>query len=102
MRELAHELERAIVFEPGGDLVFAHLPYDSSGGVGAAAKADWLNPAFRFPPQGFQLQDAINRLMHLALEQSRGNISAATRLLGVLHDSTRYRLGRKQRKPSGD
>jgi DNA-binding NtrC family response regulator len=102
VRELAHELERAIVFEPGVDLSFAHLPCDTSGGAGPVAKADWLNPAFQFPAEGFQLQDAINRLMHLALEQSEGNISGAARLLGVPHDFIRYRLGRKQRKLSGD
>ena len=102
VRELAHELKTAIVFEPGADLNFAHLPCDISGGAVTAAKAEWLNPAFRFPAEGFQLQDAINRLMRLALEQSGSNIYAAARLLGVPHDFIRYRLGRKQRKPSGD
>ena len=102
VRELAHELERAIVFEPGAELNFAHLPCDISGGAATVAKSDWLNAAFRFPAAGFQLQDVINRLMHLALEQVGGNISAAARLLGVPHDFIRYRLGRKQRKPKGD
>ena len=90
------------MFEPGVDLSFAHLSCDTSDGAVTAAKADWLNSAFRFPAEGFQLQDAINRLMHLALEQSGGNISAAARLLGVPHEFIRYRLGRKQRKPMGD
>ena len=39
VRELAHELERAIVFEPGVDLSFAHLSYDTSGGAVTATKA---------------------------------------------------------------
>jgi DNA-binding NtrC family response regulator len=102
VRELAHELERAIVFESGAELNFRHLPCDISGGAATVASSDWLNAAFRFPAVGIQLQDVINRLMHLALEQAGGNISAAARLLGVPHDFIRYRLGRKQRKPKGD
>ena len=97
VRELAHELERAVVFEESGDLHFAHLA-----GVGAAENPAgdpaWLNPQFRLPPQGFVLDDAINRLIKLAMEQTDGNISAAARLLGVPHDFIRYRLGRKKRK----
>jgi len=102
VRELAHELERAIVFESGAELNFRHLPSDISVGAATVASSDWLNAAFRFPAAGFQLQDVISRLMHLALEQAGGNISAAARLLGVPHDFIRYRLGRKQRKPKGD
>ncbi len=97
VRELAHELERAIVFEEGAELHFAQLggitaeptPTDDSG---------WLNPGFKFPPQGFVLDEAINRMVHLAVEQAGGNISAAGRLLGVPHDFIRYRLGRKKKK----
>ena len=102
VRELAHELERAIVFEPGAELSFPHLPCDTTGGPAAAPQSDWLNAAFRFPVEGIQLQDVINRLMHLALEQTKGNISAAARLLGVPHDFIRYRLGRKKRKANVD
>ena len=58
----------------------------------------WLNPVFRFPSEGFILDEAINKLIQVAMEQSGGNISAAGRLLGVPHDFIRYRLGRKKRK----
>ena len=102
MRELAHELERAIVFEAGPELCFSHLPGDGLAEPASVAKSDWLNTAFRFPAEGFQLQDAINRLMFLALEQTDGNISAAARLLGVPHDFIRYRLGKKKRKQDTD
>ena len=102
VRELAHELERAIVFETGPELCFSHLPRDGIAEPAAAAKSDWLNTAFRFPAEGFQLQDAINRLMLLALEQTDGNISAAARLLGVPHDFIRYRLGKKKRKQNNN
>jgi len=54
--------------------------------------------AIPLPLQGFVLDEAINRFIHLAMEQTGGNISAAARLLGVPHDFIRYRLGRKKRK----
>lgn len=98
VRELAHEIERAVVFEESEELHFAHL----SGSVATDSQSPdqpaWLQPDFRFPPEGFVLDEAINKLMHLALAQTDGNISAAGRLLGVPHDFIRYRLGRKKRK----
>ena len=102
VRELAHELERAIVFEEGAELHFGHLAGSATeNGPSEAGGAGWLNSAFRLPPEGFVLDEAINRLIHLALEQTDGNFSAAGRLLGVPHDFIRYRLGRKKRK-TGD
>jgi DNA-binding NtrC family response regulator len=105
VRELAHELERALVFEESDELSFAHL----GGSLGVAVsspiatgKADWLNPEFRFSEEGFQLEEAVNRLMQLALTQANGNVSAAARLLGVPRDFVRYRLGMKSRKPDGN
>jgi two-component system, NtrC family, response regulator AtoC len=95
VRELAHELERAVVFEEGTELHFSHL---IGATAGAADELDWLNPAFRFSPQGFTIDTAINRLIRLAMEQAGENISAAARLLGVPHDFIRYRLGKKRKK----
>jgi two-component system response regulator AtoC len=98
VRELAHELERGLVFEQSAALDFAHLP----GAAGernppGAGAGDWLNPGFTFPEQGFALDDAMNRLMQLALQQAGGNVSQAARRLGVTRDFVRYRLhgGRK-------
>ena len=93
VRELSHELERAIVFEESDELNFANL----SGGNADAVKAgldpsDWFNSAFLYPPQGFLLEEAINRLIHHALKQTDNNVSAAARLLGVSRDYLRYRL----------
>lgn len=53
---------------------------------------DWLEDGWEFPESGFSLDDAINRLIHLALKQSHDNVSAAARLLGVKRDFVRYRL----------
>ena len=90
VRELAHELERAIVFEDGEELDFAHLP--SGGGGGVAGPDEWFNTNFRFPEQGFDLEQAIRRLIDHALQQTDNNVSAAARLLGVTRDYLRYRL----------
>lgn len=87
VRELAHEIERALVFDPADGLNFASLDSHAAG-----ANSDWLNSHFRFPEQGFSLDDAINLLIQRALAQSAGNVSAAARLLGVPRDYVRYRL----------
>ena len=92
VRELAHELERAIVFEDSAELHFGHL--QSSGGGPAMAGGDgWFNPDYRFPETGFDLEQAIRRLIGHALEQTDQNVSAAARRLGVTRDFLRYRLG---------
>jgi DNA-binding NtrC family response regulator len=94
VRELSHELERAIVFEDSAQLNFDHL---HTGGPGATPtaqpnSAEWFHAGFVFPPTGFQLEEAINRLIQHALKQSGNNVSAAARLLGVSRDYVRYRL----------
>lgn len=92
VRELEHELERAIVFEGGAELHLEQLqtPIDLTE---TAAHTDWLNPNFRFPPEGFVLDEAMAALIGRALQQTGNNVSAAARLLGVSRDFLRYRLG---------
>jgi DNA-binding protein Fis len=52
-----------------------------------------LNESWEFPDDGaFQLEEAIVRLIKKALDQVDGNVSAASRLLGVPRDFIRYRL----------
>ena len=94
VRELAHELERAIVFEDGEVLDFENLqtPIDPAKPL---EPTEWLRSDFVFPPEGFQLEEAIGRLVRQALKQSGGNVSAAARLLGVSRDYLRYRLAAK-------
>ncbi len=90
VRELAHELERGLVFEDSAALDFAHLPGGSE--FPAADPSDWLNPGYDFSHGGFVLDDAVNRLVQLALKQADGNASQAARMLGVTRDFIRYRL----------
>ena len=92
-RELLHELERAIVLHEPGNLL--HLPSSrGSQGIGTEVDehSDWLNQNFKFPSSGFQLENQILRLIHQAIQQADGNVSAAARLLGVPRDYLRYRL----------
>lgn len=97
VRELAHELERSIVFEDEEELGFGHLVGGGSM-PGSDDPNDWLRAGFTFPEDGFSLEDAINRLIKLALRQSNDNVSGAARLLGVSRDYVRYRLEGKNKR----
>ena len=97
VRELAHELERAVVLSDGDELHFQQLQF-----VGKSLDAanivsdDWLNSGWEFPEEGgFQMEAAINRLIQKALDQVDGNVSGASRLLGVPRDYVRYRLNKE-------
>jgi two-component system, NtrC family, response regulator AtoC len=91
VRELAHELERAIVFEDGDTLNFESLAGTAEASTPLNG-AQWFNPGFVYPEEGFDLEKAIGVLIQHALKQSRQNVSAAARLLGVSRDYLRYRL----------
>ena len=96
VRELAHELERALVFEDNQHLELPHLGSGNHSNSANAPSVDWFNPGFRFPAEGFDLEEAIQFLIRHALNQSRQNVSAAARLLGVSRDFLRYRLSGKK------
>jgi DNA-binding NtrC family response regulator len=90
IRELAHELERAVIFTPGNTLDFAHFASAASSASGTAP--GWRNPAWTLPPQGFTLDSVIDALITDALHETNGNVSAAARRLGVTREFLRYRL----------
>ena len=83
VRELAHELERAVVMNG-----------TEASTQGMDTGDDWLSSEWRFPDEGFDLEDAILRLIQNAIKQAEGNVSAAARMLGVPRDYIRYRLGK--------
>jgi DNA-binding NtrC family response regulator len=87
LRELAHELERAVIFEEEGPLEFAHF-----GGGSPLPVAGWRNPGWSLPAEGFLLDEATNDLIAEALRATKGNVSAAARRLGVTREFLRYRL----------
>ena len=87
VRELAHEIERAVVFSNRTELDFAHL-----GTVPEVPPAAWRNPAWRLPNEGFTIDQAIDDLVACALRDTDHNVAAAARRLGVTREFLRYRL----------
>jgi DNA-binding NtrC family response regulator len=101
IRELAHELERALIFGGNGPLDFENLtvsvaPADTNAAAPATASpvaaAGWLNPGWTIPEEGFSIDRAIDELVARALEATGQNVSAAARRLGVTREFLRYRL----------
>ena len=98
VRELAHELERGVVMnDPGSPLDFPNLPGGTNAPQGMDAGDDWLSPGWAFPDEGFDLEDAILRLIRKAIGQANGNVSSAARILGVPRDYLRYRLAKAKK-----
>jgi DNA-binding NtrC family response regulator len=91
VRELAHEIERAVIFSSGSALDFAEL-----GAVPETVPAAWRNPAWRLPTEGFSIDAAIADLIALALQETNHNIAAAARRLGVTREFLRYRLNQQK------
>jgi DNA-binding NtrC family response regulator len=98
VRELAHELERALVFEDGETFDLKHLatnPALLAEKPQDPVNDDWFNERYVFPSQGFDLEQAVLRVIDHALRQTAGNMSAAARILGVPRDYLRYRLDKR-------
>jgi DNA-binding NtrC family response regulator len=94
VRELAHEIERSLVFDDDQLTFQALAGAEPAGGAAAAA---WVSADFELPAHGFSLEAAIDALIRRALAQTDGNVSAAARRLGVTRDYIRYRI--KDAKP---
>jgi DNA-binding NtrC family response regulator len=87
VRELSHEIERAVIF--GGD---APLDFATLGGTAVPRAGGWRNPAWRMPEEGFSLDATVDELIAEAMRETQNNVSAAARRLGVTRDFVRYRL----------
>ena len=87
VRELAPEIERAVIFGHGSPLEFASL-----GGPTTPPANGWRNPAWRLPETGFSLDATMDELIAEALRETNDNVSAAARRLGVPREFLRYRL----------
>jgi DNA-binding NtrC family response regulator len=92
VRELGHELERAVIFGTGTALDFAHL-----GPVPSQQAGSWRNPAWRLPEAGFSIDQVIDDLITEALRETNQNVSGAARRLGVTREFLRYRLNPEKR-----
>lgn len=98
IRELAHEIERAIIFASGPTLDLATLGPPRSADESSSAPA-WRNPAWRLPESGFSVDLVIDALVAEALRETNQNVSAAARRLGVTREFLRYRLASARRTP---
>jgi DNA-binding NtrC family response regulator len=93
-RELAHVIEREVIFSGEKLLSFTSL------GTGVAPPASgWRNPVWQVPEQGFTIDSVITDLVGDVLRETGNNISATARRLGVTREFLRYRL--KNRKGQG-
>jgi len=94
VRELENVIERAVALALGDEITLADLP--SEGRASPASLRTAAGPsAVQFEP-GFDIDrwlgTAEKSLLLRALEQTRGNQTAAARLLGTTFRSFRYRL----------
>jgi len=92
-RELAHVIERELIFTSGRQLDFASL------GEAPPVPPAWRNPAWRIPGEGFSIDGLITELVDEVLKETDHNISASARRLGVTREFLRYRLS--SRTPPG-
>ena len=86
-RELAHVIERELIFAHGRVLDFECL-----GAPPPHAPTGWRNPIWRVPDEGFTIDSVITDLINEVLRETDHNISAAARRLGVTREFLRYRL----------
>ncbi len=94
VRELAHEIERAVIFSRGPKLEFEQLDEPPP-----TALNHWRNPQWRLPVEGFAIDDVVTDLVNDALRETNHNLSAAARRLGVTREFLRYRLNATRSRP---
>ena len=88
-RELRHAMERAVLLDSDGVIRGADLPGSASAEAAAeTAAAGASRPA----PAPATLEGMERALMRRALDEARGNVSAAARRLGITRMAMRYRM----------
>jgi DNA-binding NtrC family response regulator len=98
IRELSHEIERAVIFAAGPTLDLATLAPPAAAGAKSSGVA-WRNPTWRLPESGFSVDQVIDALVTEALRETNQNVSAAARRLGVTREFLRYRLASARSAP---
>jgi DNA-binding NtrC family response regulator len=88
VRELKNVIERAVILEEGERVLPEHLPDELKPG----GRALDLEPGFRLPAGGIDLDGLEKDLIRQALAQARGNKTRAAELLGLTRDTIRYRI----------
>ncbi len=89
VRELRNTIERAVILGAGERIEVADLPSEVQPGRLKPGSAESL---VTLPPEGVKLGEIEHELVRKALDRTRGNQSAAARLLGITRDQLRYRM----------
>lgn len=90
VRELRNVIERSSILEDGDVVTAAHLPADMLGsipGTGNGASSIMI-----LPEQGVSLEELEFEFARQAMERGRGNLTRASKLLGISRDQLRYKL----------
>ena len=88
VRELKNVLERAMILEEGAEILAAHLPDELKPG----GRVLDLEPGYKLPAAGINLEELEKDLIHQALDRTQGNKTRAAELLGLTRDTLRYRI----------
>jgi DNA-binding NtrC family response regulator len=92
VRELRNAIERAVILGTGERIEAQDLPAELQ--PGRAKPAGGAAGLVTLPAEGVRLEAVEDELVRQALDRTRGNQSAAARLLGVTRDQLRYRMER--------
>jgi len=94
VRELKNVIERATLLQTAAVIEAVDLPPEILGAQKAAVpgQGGGAPAAFTLPPGGLSLEKLEDDLVRQALEQTRGNQTRASQLLGISRDSLRYRM----------
>lgn len=101
VRELRNIIERVMILEDSDLITLDWLPrglirdertVPSTPVIAAAPLGETIAPTFRLPDQGIDLEQVELSLVRQAMEQSGGNQTRASELLGISRDQLRYRL----------
>jgi DNA-binding NtrC family response regulator len=96
VRELKNVLERAILLQSRTVIEAEDLPPEILGtegpGAPAPAAAVFAAAGAQLPPGGLSLEKLEEDLVRQAIEQTGGNQTRASQLLGISRDSLRYRM----------
>jgi DNA-binding NtrC family response regulator len=87
VRELRNAVERAVILASGDTLGPSDFGEDPPAPGSTAG-------AFALPAGGVRVEELVDDLVRQALDRTKGNQSAAARLLGLSRDQVRYRMQR--------
>jgi two-component system response regulator AtoC len=87
VRELKNLLERILILEKGNTILLGHLPPEI-----LEPHVNSLQPRYRLPPAGINLEQVEKDFVRQALQLAQGNQTRAAQLLGISRDALRYRM----------